>query len=181
MLEWVPNMPARLKELRQELGWTLGDVAERVGVTQRGVVSNWEATNQRHRIPDISNLLILQRWYGVSLDYLLGHPGAERESPVVKMGKMAVRVRLGSLPDLWLRSPTERARLASSIAIEEAPDAFFRDRLAVMLAVTEDDFAQLMTHDTWGDDQIERLADVLGLEKDSFYTPEPNTVLEISE
>jgi hypothetical protein len=94
---------------------------------------------------------------------------------------MAVRVRLGSLPDLSLRSPTERARLVSSIAIEEAPDAFFRDRLAVMLAITDDDFAQLMTNDTWGDDQIERLANVLGLAKESFYTPEPKKVLEISE
>ena len=177
----VPNLPKRLRELRQEMGWTLDDVANLVGVTQRGVVSNWEATNHRRRIPPIGTLLILQRWYGVSFDYLLGNPDAERDSPAVKTGRRLVRERLRRAEGLDMASPSDRARVAVAVATEVAQDAFFSDRIAAHLNVTADELAVLQLSEVWPDQQVEELAELLGIRGDWFYVPEPVEVLNTTE
>lgn len=177
----VPNLPKRLKELRLEMGWTLDDVANLVRVTQRGVASNWEATNHRRRIPPIGTLLILQRWYGVSFDYLLGNPDAERDSPAVKSGRRLVRERLRQAEGLDLASPSDRARLAVTVATEVAPEAFFRDRLAAHLNVTTEELTALQEIEVWPDQKVEDLARLLGIRADWFYAPEPVEAMNTTE
>lgn len=177
----VPNLPKRLKELRLEMGWTLDDVANLVGVTQRGVVSNWEATNHRRRLPPIGTLLILQRWYGVSFDYLLGNPDAERDSPAVKVGRRLVRERLRRAEGLDMASPSDRARVAVAVATEVAPEAFFTDRIAARLNLTAGELTALQKSEVWADKKVEDLALLLGIKADWFYAPEPVEMLNIIE
>lgn len=61
----------RLRELRQERGWTQGQVAGRLGVTP-SVVSAYE---NGIRQPSYEVLIKISRLYGVSSDYLLGISG----------------------------------------------------------------------------------------------------------
>ncbi|MFZ5823877.1 MAG: helix-turn-helix domain-containing protein [Bacillota bacterium] len=177
----VPGLPHRLKELRLELGWSLADVLEKVGVAQRGVVSNWEATNQRRRTPPLPTLLILQRWYGASLDYMIGHPDAERDSPAVKAGKQALRAALLQMKDLDRVPPSDRARLAIREAIRLKPEAFFDGRIAAYLLMTMKDYEALMADRVWSDTALARLSQLLGIHRDWFYMPQPAKVLEYVE
>jgi|GEM_PF-110867 len=174
----VPMLPHRLKELRLEMGWSLEDVVERMGVAQRGVVSNWEATNQRRRTPSLSMLLALQRWYGVSLDYLIGHPEAERDSPAVKAGRRALREALRWVGGIDKLSPSDRARVAVAEAVRVAPEAFFDDRIAALLLMDSADYAALKADRLWPDAALERLAQVLGINREWFFVPKPVNVLE---
>ena len=61
----------RLRELRQERGWTQGRGAERLGVTP-SVISAYE---NGIRQPSYEVLIKLARLYGVTSDYLLGISG----------------------------------------------------------------------------------------------------------
>jgi transcriptional regulator with XRE-family HTH domain len=173
----VPNLPHRLKALRLEMGWSLDDLVPIVGVTQKGVISNWEATNQRRRTPPISTLVILQRWYGVSLDYLVGHPNAERESADVKVGKAALLKELRLAEGVAGASPSERARQALKLAFEVAPEAFFASRISAYLGLAPRDLDGLLTVDEWPDASLRRLASLLGLEAEWFYTDQPVQLL----
>jgi len=172
-VEILPLMPQRLRELRLELGWSLNDVAQRLGVTQRAVVSNWEATNQRRRIPDIENLLVLQKWYGVSMDYLLGLPGADRDSPAVKSGRRTLSERLKTLTGLEGTSPSTRARIALRVAIEVAPEAFFLERTAAALTLNTSELVQLGAGGLWAGEVIERLSAFLGVSPEWFFALDP--------
>lgn len=174
----LPMLPHRLRELRLEMGWSLDDVAHRVAVTQRGVVSNWEATNQRRRTPPLPTLLILQRWYGVSLDYLIGHPAAERDSPAVKAGRRALRAALRQVERVELLSPSDRARVALQEANRVAPEAFFDERIAALLLLSPEDYAALKEDRVWPDPALERLAQVLGNKRDWFFVRTPANILE---
>lgn len=64
----LPVYAQRLKELRQEKG--IGQVAlsDYLGVS-KGIVSMWE-TGQRE--PSMSSLVALAKFYGVSIDYIVG-------------------------------------------------------------------------------------------------------------
>jgi transcriptional regulator with XRE-family HTH domain len=177
-LELLPNLPRRLRELRQGLGWSLDDVAAVTGVTQRGVASNWEAINQRRRTPPLSTLLILQRWYGVSLDYMVGHPDAERDSPAVKVGKRLLRERLRSVQGLEQTTPSERARMALTYAMALAPEAFFLERAVAHLLVDTGELLELVKGSgVWADGVIVNLAAFLGIPEEWFYVLEPAAVL----
>ena len=58
----------RLKELRQERGIGQVELATRIGVS-KGIISMWE---HGLREPAFSNLVSLARFFGVSIDYLVG-------------------------------------------------------------------------------------------------------------
>ncbi len=58
----------RLKELRQERGIGQVEPATRIGVS-KGIISMWE---HGLREPTLSNLVSLARFFGVSIDYLVG-------------------------------------------------------------------------------------------------------------
>lgn len=177
----VSTLPVRLKELRTELGWTLEDVAQRVGVTQRAVTSNWEATNHRRRTPDLATLLELQRWYGVSLDYLIGHPNAERDGPAVKEGKKLLRQALRQHQGSERLLPKDRAQVAWTQAETLAPEAFFRERLAAYLMMQNEDLQEVVENAFWSSRLIERLGEFLGLSQEWFYASDPAKVKEAIE
>jgi transcriptional regulator with XRE-family HTH domain len=180
-IDALPNLPQRLKQLRLELGWTLEDVARITGVTQRGVASNWEATNQRRRTPPLHTLLVLQRWYGVSMDYLLAIPDAERDSPAVRKGKRRLREQLSQTEVPLVTSPSDRARMVVAMAMEVAPDAFFVERFAANLTQSTEDMDHLMVRGVWADPLIDRLATMVGITQDWFYAVEPAEVLNAAE
>ena len=58
----------RLKELRQERGIGQVELATRIGVS-KGIISMWE---HGLREPALSNLVSIARFFGVSIDYLVG-------------------------------------------------------------------------------------------------------------
>jgi transcriptional regulator with XRE-family HTH domain len=160
----ISELPKRLKQLRLELGWTLEDMAAAIGAANRGVVSNWEATTDRQRIPPLGTLVALARWYGVSLDYLVGVPGAERDNPMVKAGKAALRSRFpATVRDLKVSTPGARLRLAIEILQKAAPEGFFTARIAANLLHTEESLQRMLeTGDVPGPvlDAFARFADM---------------------
>jgi transcriptional regulator with XRE-family HTH domain len=163
------------------MGWSLDDLVPIVGVTQKGVISNWEATNQRRRTPPITTLVILQRWYGVSLDYLVGHPDAERESPAVKAGRRLLRERLRMERGLSELDPSDRARRALQCAFEMESEAFFLGRAAACLSLAEEDLTELLSDGLWPEGLLERLAEFLGLDLSWFFAPDPVLALRATE
>lgn len=58
----------RLKELREERNLTLKKLAKEIGVTDIAI-SRWE---NNLRVPNIDNLYLLAKYFGVSADYLIG-------------------------------------------------------------------------------------------------------------
>jgi transcriptional regulator with XRE-family HTH domain len=176
-VDLLPNLPERLRELRHAFGWSMNDLAVLVGVTQPGVVSNWETKNQRRRTPELSTLLTLQRWYGVSMDYLLGLPHAERDSGIVKASKKALLVRLMDVGDRLPPSPSERARLIILMAIEVSPEAFFKERVSAFLTMKPATLGELLEGGMWPDATLDRLADLLGIKADWFYLANPTATL----
>lgn len=58
----------RLKEQRLLNGWTLEQLAEKVGVSHVAI-SRWE---NNIRTPNMYNIIALAKAFGVSSDYLLG-------------------------------------------------------------------------------------------------------------
>ena len=58
----------RLKELRREYGVGQVELAKSIGVS-KGIISLWE---NGQREPTMSNLVSLAKYFGVSVDYLVG-------------------------------------------------------------------------------------------------------------
>lgn len=144
----ISALPKRIRQLRLELGWSMDDLARAVGAAGKGVVSNWEATTgERQRTPPLETLLAITRWYGVSLDYLVGVRGADRDSPLVKIGKAALRERFPTeVKRLTDGRPGARLRLAISILQEASPEAFFTGRIAANLLLTEERLRIVLEH-----------------------------------
>lgn len=69
----------RLKELRLERNLTQTDVASALGVTTQAV-SKWES---QYSLPDITMLIPLADFYGVTADYLLCHDLSEKEKDIL--------------------------------------------------------------------------------------------------
>lgn len=58
----------RLKELRDEFGWTQKQLADRAGLSQGGI----GAIENGSREPNITTLKAIARAFGVGVDYLIG-------------------------------------------------------------------------------------------------------------
>ncbi|MGN1234612.1 MAG: helix-turn-helix domain-containing protein, partial [Christensenellaceae bacterium] len=58
----------RIKQLRREAGLSQGELAKKIGVTQRKI-SYWENGQIE---PDLATIDVLCNYFGVSADYLLG-------------------------------------------------------------------------------------------------------------
>ena len=65
----ISKIPERLKELRQENGYSQDELAGKILVT-RQAISKWE---RGEALPDTENLIALANVYGISIDELLGH------------------------------------------------------------------------------------------------------------
>lgn len=70
----------RLKSLRIDRNMTQTDVAHALGVTTQAV-SRWES---QATLPDITLLVPIAEFYGVTTDYLLGHDIAEKEKEILE-------------------------------------------------------------------------------------------------
>lgn len=77
----------RIKELRNKMGLTQAELAERSGFTPQ-TVSNWEGGT---REPDIDTLVKLSSLFSVSLDYLIS--GKEQEKEVVIMSRIEMAAK----------------------------------------------------------------------------------------
>ena len=166
----ISALPKRLKQLRLELGWSLDDLATAIGAASKGVVSNWEATNERQRVPPLGTLLALARWYGVSLDYLAGVKGADRDSAAVRIGKAALKerfpVEVKRLADAGFSA---RVRLAVSILQEASPDGFFTGRIAANLLMNEAELEEFLQQEVMAAPMLERFAHFAGIPPAWFY------------
>ncbi len=58
----------RLKELREEKGIGQVALANALGVS-KGIISLWE---NGHREPTMTSLILLSRYFDVSIDYIVG-------------------------------------------------------------------------------------------------------------
>lgn len=133
----LPTFAERLRELRQEHGWTASQLATLLKM-HRAVPSTWESRGSQ---PDLPLLLVLADLFGVSLDWLAGRPGAERESALLRAGKAALAERLGR-EDLSGLSETERTARVWALAQEVAPHAFPALRVAALTGLPLEDFQQ---------------------------------------
>lgn len=70
----------RLKTLRTERNMTQTDVAHALGVTTQAV-SRWESQTT---LPDITLLVPIAEFYGVTTDHLLGHDIKEKEKEILE-------------------------------------------------------------------------------------------------
>lgn len=68
----------RLRREREARGWTLGEVAQRLGLKGHSTYSNWEYNN---REPDAHMLVKLAELYEVPVDYLVGMESKKKEMP----------------------------------------------------------------------------------------------------
>ena len=69
----------RLLELRQEKGLTQREIAKAMFVSQ-GTYNNWE--NGRTQ-PSIEQLVALSRFFGETVDYLIGNGSSEKQDTAV--------------------------------------------------------------------------------------------------
>ncbi|MDR0917073.1 MAG: helix-turn-helix domain-containing protein [Oscillospiraceae bacterium] len=72
----------RLVALRKEHGYSQETLAEKLGIS-RQAVSKWERAESA---PDVDNLILLARLYGVTLDTLLSGDGELPEAEVYERG-----------------------------------------------------------------------------------------------
>ena len=71
----METLNERIKQLRKDKGWTQGQLAEQLGVTDKAV-SKWEVGEAN---PDISLLVKMAQLFGVTVDYLLTGVAPEKE------------------------------------------------------------------------------------------------------
>ena len=68
-IKYVSKFADVLKELRQEKRLTQAGLASKLGFKSRTVIANWESGK---RMPDIENLKLIAKFFGVKIDYLVG-------------------------------------------------------------------------------------------------------------
>lgn len=74
----MKSFSERLKQLRQQFGWTQDDLANKMGVS-RSTIAGYEAKSKL-REPDFETVQKLANLFDVSVDYLLGRTDS-RETP----------------------------------------------------------------------------------------------------
>lgn len=73
-----------LKRIRQRRGLKQRDVAESMGI-DRKQLSKWETGKLE---PDIRSLCLLADYFGVSIDYLVGHTTPQPEDSTTQMKRL---------------------------------------------------------------------------------------------
>jgi transcriptional regulator with XRE-family HTH domain len=162
---------SRLRQLRESLGLVLQDVADVFG-TSRNVPSQWE---NGQREPSYEHLLRLGDFYGVTVDWLLGRAGAEKDSPRVKQVKSQLR------DYLRLKEPTlagslcdYRLKLALDFLVEQDPEMFSLERVASQLLLSVEALQQMLEGKAMIPGAIiSRFALLANLPEVWFYHPQP--------
>lgn len=116
----------RLRELRTEAMLTLAELSEICGQSGRTVIYNWETG---HTVPEIEMQVFLADFFGTTLDYLAGRPGADRENHLLRTAKEQLAGRFVQEVSSGL-SRVQRMALAWRLANEVCPQAFPLRRVA---------------------------------------------------
>lgn len=162
---------ARLRQLREGYGLVLQDVAD-LFETRRNVPSQWEGGQ---REPSYAHLIKLAEFYGVTVDWLLGREGAERDSARVKQVKNRLHDYLRLLEaSLTNTTPGERLRTAAEFLASEDGIMFHLDRTARQLLLTPDMFREMLYGQAIVTQSvIQRFAELAHLPEVWFYQPVP--------
>lgn len=161
----------RLRQLREGFGLVLQDVADLFG-TSRNVPSQWEGGQ---REPSYQHLIRLADFYGVTIDWLLGREGAEKDSARVKQVKNQLhdylRLREASLVNT---TPSERLRTAAEFLASQDPVMFSTDRVAMQLLIMPETLRQMMASRAMVTGPVvQRFAQFVNLPELWFYQPVP--------
>jgi len=162
---------ARLRQLREGLGLVLQDVAD-LFTTSRNVPSQWEGGQRQ---PSYEHLLRLADYYGVTVDWLLGREGAERDSPRVKQvkGQLADYLRFKE-SNLQGKTPGERLQVAVEFLSTQDAEMFSLARLSRQLLISDDAFRQVIFGQAMVlGPVIQRFAQFAQLPELWFYQPSP--------
>lgn len=162
---------SRLRQLREGLGFVLQDVADLFG-TNRNVPSQWEGGQ---REPSYEHLIRLADFYGVTVDWLLGREGAEKDSPRVKLVKSQLRDYLQiKEASLGGSTPGRRLKVAIEFLAGQDPEMFNLERLAQQLLISEEILRQMLFEQMMPvGPVIQRFALFANLPELWFYQPVP--------
>ena len=119
------ELSSRIKELRNEKGWSQEILAQRAYVS-RQTISNWETEKS---YPDVHSLLILSDLFGVSLDELIkGDVDTMKETITKNDGKKMKKIY--NLAGIECLAGVASAILAGALDVE-----FFRLLFAMLTGV----------------------------------------------
>lgn len=161
----------RLRQLRESCGLVLQDVADLFG-TSRNVPSQWEGGQ---REPSYEHLIRLADFYGVTVDWLLGRDGAEKDSARVKQIKNQMhdylRLRGAALVNT---TPGERLRTAVEFLASQDPAMFSLDRIARQLLIEPEMLRKMMLGQAMvSGPVVQRFSQFVNLPELWFYLPTP--------
>jgi transcriptional regulator with XRE-family HTH domain len=167
----TPILGARLRQLRENFGLVLQDVAN-LFATNRNVPSQWEGGM---REPSYEHLLRLADFYGVTVDWLLGREHAEKDSARVKRVKSQLhdylRLREAALTNT---PPGLRVRTCAEFLSTQDPTMFSMDRIARQVLIDPGMFREMVYGPAMVTGPvIQRFAEFVNLEEVWFYKPVP--------
>lgn len=161
----------RLRQLRESYGLVQQDVADHFQ-TSRNVPSQWESGA---REPSLQIVLALAAFYGVTVDWLLGVPNADKDAPDVRQIKRELGDYLRHKEHtLKYSGPEVRLQLAVEYLQERDSQRFSLERIAQAVNITPTAFAAMMAGSVRvSGPVIERFADYTKLPQLWFWQPEP--------
>lgn len=169
--ERTVELGLRLRSLREAFGLVLQDVAD-LFQTNRNVPSQWE---NGQREPSYEHLLTLADFYGVTVDWLLGREGAERDSPRVRLVKNHLHDHLRKAEgELIGTTPGERIKAAMDYLVQQDARLFAHDCVARQLLISSEALRQMTEGRALATPfVIQRFAAFVNLPELWFYHPAP--------
>jgi transcriptional regulator with XRE-family HTH domain len=165
------SLGLRLRQLRESYGLVQQDVAD-LFQTNRNVASQWESGA---REPSLENILRLTAFYGVTVDWVLGVPNADKDAPDVRQIKRELgdylRLKESTLKRI---GPEVRLKLAVDFLRERDSKQFAVERIARAVNITPSTFEEMMEGRVRvSGPVIQRFADYAKLPELWFWQPEP--------
>ena len=94
----MSTLSKRLKELRENRGWTKVETSKRLGMKASSTYSNWEYGN---REPDIEQIKAIASLFDVSVDYLIGGNDASIPSWADEQDKLDLKKFLDNQQEMY--------------------------------------------------------------------------------
>lgn len=175
----MPTFGQRCHELRGGFGYTLQEIANLFGYS-KNTPSQWELSD---REPAYADLIKLASFYGVTVDYLLGCPSAERDAPFIKTAKTALgqflRLREGTLLGT---SAAARITVVYRFLSETVPTHYSRERVASWLRLSLPAFDRLLSDQSQATDIVaHRFSELSSVPEEWFWMPDPKIFRHQSE
>lgn len=161
----------RARELRESFGKTQQQIGDIFGY-RKNAPSQWERGD---REPAFDDLMQLAAYYGVTTDWFLGMPEADRDAAPVRKAKAALadylRLREGNLIGV---TPAQRVELVYRFLAETAPGWFDLERVAAQLLITPQAFTNILNDRALATPAIvHQFSAVTGVPEPWFYVPNP--------